>query len=245
MRLVRPILRVSVRPVPVLHVPARRAWRAKARHPRLSSVPCRQVVDGGPSPAMTGRAGTAAWDADDAGATRISVTAGRPSVSVPVLSSTTVSTGGRAPAPRRRGSGCRRGPRRRCRPSARPASPARGRRAGDHQHRDRGDQRPPRSCRRSATSPSEGDQRRKAARPARRPRHPVDQALHRRLVRLGALDQGDDAGQRAVGADRRDVRTRSRPSPLIAPPVTRSPGCFVHRKALAGKQALVDLAARR
>ena len=47
----------SVSPPPSSSAPpSHSSWRAEARHPRLSFAPRQEVVDGGPSPAMTGRA---------------------------------------------------------------------------------------------------------------------------------------------------------------------------------------------
>jgi hypothetical protein len=101
---------------------------------------------------------------------------------------------------------------------------AEGAGAGDHQHGDGVDQR---GFQRRAGQPP-ADQGEQGQHQHGRHEHladPVDQFLDRRLGRLGVFHQADDARQHGFGAQAR-VRTSSRPSPLIAPPVTVSPGCL-------------------
>ena len=147
-------------------------------------------------------------------------------------------------APRRRGSGCRRARPRRCRPSTRSASPdpsAQGQAitstetAAISPAAEIAAQQPPAEQRQERADQHDRHEHR---------RDTIDQPLHRRLVRLRALHQRDDARQRRVLADRRRFDAQQA-APLIAPPVTGSPGRFVHRQALAGEQALVDLALAR
>ena len=178
------------------------------------------------------------------GAGTTATSAGRPSVSVPVLSKATVVTACATSsacgvldqdAVARRDAGA--GHDRRRRGQAQRAG------AGDHQHRHRVDQRllpvaaGRQPSRRSVSS---------AITEHHRHEHradPVDEALDRRLGRLRRLDQPDDARQRGLGADR---QRRARVSSAFG--VDRAAGHAVagrlgHRQAFAGDQRLVDVAA--
>ena len=73
---------------------------------------------------------------------------------------------------------------------------------------------------------------------------PVGEPLDRRLRPLGVLDEGDDPGQRRVGADPRRAQ-HERAAAVDGRPEHRVAGRLVDRDRLAGQHRFVDASSRR
>ena len=163
----------------------------------------------------------------------------RPVVTVPVLSSTTVSTwrvDSRTSGPLMRMPSCA------PRPGADQQRGGRGQpegaRAGDDQHGDRGGEGGGAGLAGAQPEPERADGERDHDGHEHR-RHPVGQPLHRRLARLGRGHEAGDLGQGGVGADAGGL-DHEPAAGVDGGAGDRVPGADLDRHRLAGEQRRVD-----